>query len=249
VSLFFYLEIRKGAIGLPRSAFYLLVPVAVLVIWGLTMMDIVWFFTITVVFVLSMFFYVRETKKEHQQQEAAKTKRLLSKIRHDLMNHVQVLMGYQMMKREDKISDYLDRLAEHAMEEREIAELQDEKLVVFLLTLSHSYPQWEWKVEKLPTFIESPSKTNDPIVEWLSSCIQVLAKMGENKYNWQKVVLQLSGDEQTNFFSFQVYDAENMLIDLHVPAGEWTNLKDEYKQLQLQIEGQQRLTLRTGTSR
>lgn len=234
---------------MPRSAFYLLVPMIVLVVWGLTTMDAVWFFSLTIVFILSILFYVRAVKREQQQREAANTKRLLGKIRHDQMNHVQVLMGYQMMKREDKIKEYLERLTKQAMVEREIAELQDEELVVFLLTLSHHYPQWEWEVQKLPNYVEPPAKTNEPIAKWLSACIQVLAKMGENKYNWQKVILQLSGDERTNFFSFQVYDAENKLIDLHVPAGEWTNLKDQFKKLQLKIEGQQRLTLRTGVSR
>ncbi|MCH5584106.1 Spo0B domain-containing protein [Shimazuella sp. AN120528] len=234
---------------MPRSAFYLLVPMIVLVVWGLTTMDVVWFFTMTVVFVLSLFFYIRATKKEQQQQEAEKTKRLLSKIRHDLMNHVQVLMGYQMMNRVDKISEYLDRLAKQAMVEREISELKDEELAVFLLTLAHHFPQWEWEVQKLPTYVEQPTKTNEPIVNWLSTCIEWLAKMGENKYDWQKVVLQLSGDTRTNFFSFQVYDAENNLLPLHVPAGEWTNLKNQFKQLQLEMENQQRLILRTSVSR
>jgi hypothetical protein len=209
----------------------------------------VWFITIGIIFVLSMFFFIRARNREHKQQEAADTKRLLGKIRHDLMNHVQVLMGYQMMKREDKGNEYLQRLAEQATKEREIAELHDEELAVFLLTLSHRYPQWEWKVQKLPTYIEPPAKTNEPIAKWLSVCIRVLAKMGEEKYDWQKVVLQLSGDDQTNFFSFQVYNAENEIIPLHVPAGEWTNLKDQFKQLQMEIVSQQRLTLRTGLSR
>lgn len=235
---------------MPRSAVYLFVPMIVFVIWGLTTMNAVWFFSLTIVFVLSIWFYVRAVKREQQQQEAANTKQLLGKIRHDQMNHVQVLMGYQMMKREDKIKEYLERLTKQAMAEREIAELRDEELAVFLLTLSYHYPQWEWEVQKLPHYAESPAaKTNESITKDLSACIQVLAKMGQNKYDWQKVILELSGDERTNLFSFQVYDAENKLIDLHVPTGEWTNLKDQFKQLQLKIEGQQRLTLRTGVSR
>jgi hypothetical protein len=212
-------------------------------------MDVVWFFSITIVFILSIFFYVRATKREQQQQEAVNTKKLLGKIRHDQMNHVQVLMGYQMMKRENKIKEYLERISEQAKAEREIAELQDEELAVFLLTLSHHYPQWEWEVQRLPNYVESPVKTNESITKNLSACIQVLAKLGENKYDWQKVILQLSGDERTNFFSFQVYDAENKRIDLHVPDGEWTNLRDQFRHLQVKIEGQQRLTLRTGVSR
>ncbi|WP_028775557.1 Spo0B domain-containing protein [Shimazuella kribbensis] len=234
---------------MPRSAFYLLPPLLVLIIWELTTMNHLWFVTIAIVFVLSVFFYIRARQKEQKQQEAADTKKLLGNIRHDLMNHVQVLMGYQMMKRGDKISDYLQRLSTQATKEREIAELQDEELAVFLLILSYQYPQWEWDVQKLPTYIDPPGKTNEPIVEYLSICIQILAKMGEEKYDWQKVVLQLSGDDQTNFFSFQVYSAENELLTLHVPEGEWTNLIDQYKQLQLEIAGQQRLTLRTGISR
>jgi hypothetical protein len=212
-------------------------------------MDHLWFITIAIVFVLSIFFYTRARQKEQKQQEAADKKKLLGNIRHDLMNHVQVLMGYQMMKREDKISDYLKRLSTQAAKEREIAELQDEELAVFLLTLSYQYPQWEWDVQKLPTYIDPPGRTNEPILEGLSNCIQVLANLGEDKYDWQKVVLQLSGDDRTNFFSFQVYSAEDELLTLHVPAGEWTNLIGQYKQLQLEIVGQQRLTLRTGMSR
>lgn len=239
----------KGAIILPRSAFYLLVPIVVLLVWGVTTMEWVWFFSITIIFLLSLYIYIRASRKEQQQREAVKTKQLLGKIRHDLMNHVQVLMGYQMMKRDDKIREYLDRLAKQASAEREIAALQDEELVVLLLTLPHQYPQWEWEVQKLPAYVEPPTKTSEPIAKWLTDCIQVLAKMGENKYDWQKVVLQLSGDDRTNFFSFQVYDAENQLIHLHVPTGEWTNLKDQFKALPLEIEDQQRLTLRTGMSR
>jgi hypothetical protein len=221
----------------------------VLAVWVLTTGEYIWFITIGIIFVLSMFFYIRANQQEQQQQEAAETKRLLGKVRHDLMNHVQVLMGYQMMKRDDKIQDYLQRLAAEATNERELAELQDEELAVFLLLLSYHYPQWEWEVQKLSTYREPAAKTNEPITQWLASCMDVLAKIGEEKYDWQKVVLQLSGDDQTNFFSFQVYDAENNIIHLHVPEGEWTNVKDQFKQLQMEIVNEQRLTLRTGLSR
>jgi hypothetical protein len=198
---------------LPRSNAYLLVPFVVIFVWGLSTGEYLWFLTSVVVFVLSLSFYMRANDREQRHKKAAEIKRLLGKIRHDRMNDVQVLMGYQMMKRDDKVSEYLERMAAKAGKERKIAELTDESLVTYLLTISYLYPQWEWEVDRMETYVDSLI-ADESIIERLSSCIQTLVRWGEGKYDWQKVVLQLAGDENGNFFAFQVFDANGKLVQL-----------------------------------
>jgi hypothetical protein len=172
-----------------------------------------WFLTSVIVFVLSLSFYISANNREQRRREAAEIKRLLGKIRHDRMNDVQVLMGYQMMKRDDKLKEYLEKMAAKAGKERQIAELNDEALATYLLTVAYLYPQWEWEVDRMETYVDS-TMSDEGIVERLSSCIQTLLLWGEGKYDWQKVVLQLAGDDNGNFFAFQVYNADGKLVTL-----------------------------------
>src|SRR4051794_29440618 len=48
----------------------------------------------------------------------------LSRQRHDWMNHLQVMMGYVSLKKTDQLKQYLTRLSQRMIHERNLAELR-----------------------------------------------------------------------------------------------------------------------------
>ena len=85
-------------------------------------------------------FYLQNLQKI---QEAEQAKKIFSELRHEWMNHIQVLMGYLMMKREESIKDYLNRLVKQAQTERIISNLSYAPLAVSLLNIRHRLKEWE----------------------------------------------------------------------------------------------------------
>lgn len=226
----------KGEIRLSRSYVYLLPPFLILVLWWMVTLQHVWLLTTAIVFAISMLFYIQAIKREHAQKETAQTKKLLSHIRHDQMNHVQVLMGYLMMNKPDKMSEYLNNIVHQTNKEREIAELNHDELAVYLLMLPYQYSQWQWDIEKKHTYKPLSHKKSLQVVQWLKACMQFIGAAGKDQYQWQKIRLQLSGDEQGNTISFQVYDTDDLPVILHVPATEWTNLKNQLTRVHVKLE-------------
>ncbi len=211
----------------------------------------IWFILTTVVYGLCLLIYIRGNKQLQMKNEAKRLKNLLARIRHDQMNHVQVLLGYQMLKKPEKISEYLDRLVIQANDERIITTITNDELVVFLLTLTHRFPQWNWKIQKVESCFELPNKKSNQVVQWLTTYIQFLADIGKEKYDWQQVTLQLSGNKELAEISIWVHDAKLSPVVIDVPSSEWLNLKNQLSKenVQLQLVDQQQITMRIPISR
>lgn len=89
----------------------------------------------------------QSAKREARQHEAEKMLELIGQKRHDWMNHVQVILAYDAMKRRERIRPYLNRLARQALVERQMSEVNNPSLALALIQLSSHYPEWQWKVE------------------------------------------------------------------------------------------------------
>ncbi|MBA4602727.1 Spo0B domain-containing protein [Thermoactinomyces mirandus] len=76
-------------------------------------------------------------------KEEERAKQVFAELRHDWMNHIQVLMGYLMMKKEEPIRKYLNKLVQQAQTERTVSRLMHAPLAVALLELPHRQKEWE----------------------------------------------------------------------------------------------------------
>ena len=85
-------------------------------------------------------FYLQNLEKI---QEAERMKKIFTDLRHEWMNHIQVLMGYWMMKKEEAVRNYLDRLVNQARTERIITNLSYAPLAVALLHIRHRLKEWD----------------------------------------------------------------------------------------------------------
>jgi hypothetical protein len=247
----FFLSFAKGAICLSRSYAYLLPPIVLLMIWWVATLQLVWFLTSSIVFVVSIIIYTHASNREQSQREAERTKQLLARIRHDQMNHIQVLMGYQTLQKPEKISEYLKKLSIIASSEQDIANFKSCELAVFLLTLPNRYPQWRWDVQKPDTYVELPDKISSQVVQWIIASMKLLVKIGKKQHDWQQISLKLTGNSKSNIISIRVLDTGGNPINLNVPAREWINLKNKLTRahVELDLVDQQQLTLRILVSR
>ncbi len=107
--------------------------------------------------------------KEVRKQEAREKLALLSRKRHDWMNHVQVLMAYETVKRTEQIQPYLHRLVHQAAAERQLGEVKYPLLALALVQLPSQYPEWQWSVMSDDSFLLSEEEE-----EQVADLIQVV---------------------------------------------------------------------------
>ena len=117
---------------------------------------------------------------QHQNEirEAGRIKKMLSDLRHEWMNHIQVLMGYLMMKKEEAMKDYFNRLVKQARNERIISNLSYAPLAVALLDIRHRLKEWELSLDVSDQFrFESVEEEKKFLKIW-----QQLMTMIENRH-------------------------------------------------------------------
>lgn len=132
------------------------------------------FLATSIAWAAGLYFFLRRKHEQMLVAEAEWLKEVLSRQRHDLMNHVQILMGYQSLKKPERITAYLQKLIQTATHERTISEIGYAPLAVSLLTLDQRYKQWAMSVEvenslQLPTLVDERRllKTLDTSFAWL----------------------------------------------------------------------------------
>lgn len=163
---------------------------------------------------------------EKDFQEASKIKQVLSRQRHDWMNHIQVLMGYQSLKKYDRISRYLQKLVQEARHERNISEIQYPPLAVMLLTLSHRYGQWNWKVRIGDDFQLPHIEEEKHLLYILEQVISWLEKQGKDYSEWTSVDLGIAQEDGCSIVTIEVFHETGALIELSIDLEEWTWIND-----------------------
>ncbi|OYD08244.1 Spo0B domain-containing protein [Paludifilum halophilum] len=88
----------------------------------------------------------RALEKQCRLRNADETLQLLSRHRHDWMNHVQVVTGYASMGQAQRIPPYLEKQVNRLQEERLISRVEPSFLALTLVTLPQEYPEWQWEI-------------------------------------------------------------------------------------------------------
>jgi sensor histidine kinase regulating citrate/malate metabolism len=107
-------------------------------------------------------------------REAETLLRWLSRLRHDWLNEIQVLLGYCSMNKTDRIRPYLLRLAKDLELERSLSQIPHPLLAVALIQLRHHAPDWRWQIEfHMETSDLSAQQGDDAavFVENLAECL------------------------------------------------------------------------------
>ncbi|PTX59405.1 sensor kinase SpoOB-type protein [Melghirimyces profundicolus] len=86
----------------------------------------------------------REWEERTRRDRIRSQLRLISRQRHDCMNHIQVLLGYVSLGRTERIAPYLQELSERLTMEREASRVGSPSLALALITLNQRFPEWRW---------------------------------------------------------------------------------------------------------
>jgi uncharacterized protein YihD (DUF1040 family) len=215
--------LQKGMI--PQIPTFLIMGGWVIQPWG-WIGNLICFFGTAISLTLGIYIGQKKCLQAFAIQEAEQTRGLLRRQRHDWLNHLQVLSGYHVMKRSDKLLQYLQKLAQDAGREREISSLSYAPLAVFLLTLSVKYKEWAWHVQldHLPK-LEDESIAKQ-IHQLLKQTMDWLQKQGEEYLDWT----QISQEKENVCIYWKLLDEDGKVLPLDFPHKEWEILRKRMDQ-------------------
>lgn len=145
---------------------------------------------------LAGFFYLRyHVKQQVQLEKAELTKKLVRNQRHDWMNHVQVIMGYQMMKQTQKLNHYLQKLIQLSNQERKISELKYPPLAAKLLTVNYDFPEWNWEITFDPQFTLSV-REEKKLFQFLQPFLSDFVKEVKKEKHWTEMRIHFTYQDQ-----------------------------------------------------
>ncbi len=126
----------------------LVVPMALLMFGWLIhpfgkLVDFFFFLASFITLVAGVAYLQKQWLEQAKVKEEERARQVFAELRHDLMNHIQVLMGYLMMKKEEQIKKYLNKLVKQAQTERTVSRLTYAPLAVALLELPRRLKEWE----------------------------------------------------------------------------------------------------------
>lgn len=166
--------------------------------------------------------YQQTTKRETAQ--ADKLKKILSRIRHDWANHIQMMLFFLQMKKEEEHRKYLKKLAEDVNKEKHIGVFQSPLLATFLLTIGIEHTNWKWHVD-ISKDIRVSLPEEEDLLRMIKSVADWLDQVGQGKYDWAQVQLTLSEEEQIVYVTLEVYDYDGKHIELPM-SDAWYRLEE-----------------------
>nr|WP_232345629.1 Spo0B domain-containing protein [Paenactinomyces guangxiensis] len=158
--------------------------------------------------------------------EAERIKQILSRQRHDFLNHIQVLMGYQTMKKSERIIPYLQKLVKEALNERAVCELHYPPLTVTLLTLAHRYRQWEIRIQVENQFQLPGQRDEQHLLCILEEVFPWLEKQVQEHDDWNQVQIGLSREGQQAILTIEMFSDDGSLVTFDFPSHEWEQLRN-----------------------
>lgn len=171
--------------------------------WG----ELIFFLATLVAFFVSGYLFYINAKQRASLKEAERMKQLLSHERHDALNHIQVMMGYMMLKKTDRIETYLAEWVERARQERLLSEFRFAPLSVALVTLKYRWKQWDVKVN-----IDEAIRVSQQDEQRLYETIHALTGWLERQLADHKSYLQVS-------FTL-TQEPERVILDVSVTSDE-----------------------------
>lgn len=139
------------------------------------------------------FFYMKRNVNEHtNMNQASAVQKLVRHQRHDLLNHVQVIMGYQMMNKPDRIANYLQKIIDHTNHERKITDFDYPPLAAMLLTIHYDYPEWDWQLILDDDFSFRNIEQEKQLYQLLLKFFPWFTKQAKQEKNWMQIQLRFS---------------------------------------------------------
>lgn len=135
-------------------------------------------------------------------KEAERIRDLIRNQRHDWMNHIQVIMGYQMLKQSKKIDQYLRKLIRMANEERMISDLAYPPLATILLTINYDYAHWNWRIRRDDSIDSLSVKQQKQLYQILEQLLPWMKQRITPQTVWTDIEFDLSYKKNNLFFSF-----------------------------------------------
>lgn len=112
--------------------------------------------------------------------------------RHDLMNEIQLLLGYVQLKKYDKLRDFVEQMKDKAAQESVLFRLGAPQLVLYLYQLQADNRQLEVELE-----IEADLKLDQCVVDahalgaWLIELVQLFEVYGVSEEEVNSLVLEM----------------------------------------------------------
>lgn len=184
-------------------------------------------FTLTlsaiIVLILSVLYMSHRFREQNRIREAKKIKNLLVRMRHDWMNHVQVLMGYLTMNKVDHSKKYLQKMVHRAMRDRKIAEIEYPPLAMLLLTLEHQYSIWRCYIS-MGENLELSQKDQKDFYFILRIFFNWLAECAGKHPDWTDIYIEFSSDGQGVKFVVKRITEEGKLDSFAIEDHQWNEL-------------------------
>lgn len=177
-----------------------------------------------ILFGVVLIYFKRRIAQQYQIKEAERVRDLVRSLRHDWMNHVQVIMGYQMLKQSQKIDHYLQKLTQIANEERKISDLAYPPLASTLLTLNYDYSQWNWKVQKNDTIDSLSVKQQRKLHRIFIQLLPWITKQIAHQTIWSDIDLTLSYEDRVLLIQFCFVNKQDKNADSSIPQMDWDPL-------------------------
>jgi hypothetical protein len=154
-------------------------------------------------------------------------KNWLSRQRHDWMNQLQVMMGYVALQKTDQLKQYLTRLSQRMIHERNLTELRYTPFLLFLLTLSVRYPKWEWELDVPEKLQFTKEQRERQAYRLLCQFFDWLAKMGtgENEGRFSKISLGITQNNSYVTFCIELLEGDDSLQSVDIPPDQWQKIE------------------------
>jgi hypothetical protein len=164
-------------------------------------------FALAIVALLAAAVWLKRVGEARAEREAEKIKELISRKRHDWMNHVQVLMGYLSLGKQDRMRAYLQKLVDAAGRERAVSEFGYAPLAVALLTLKETFGDWEVDVGVDAGFRLSGERSERLLYGLLSSVCPLVENVARRHGEMFRISFRLYRDEKGPALSVRWWSA------------------------------------------
>lgn len=180
-------------------------------------------FLMMILFAVGLFFLCRHFDQQCQVKEAERIRNLMKNMRHDWMNHIQVIMGYQLLKQHDKVDRYLQKLTKKSLAERAISELHYPPLATALLTIPYDYAQWNWQFKQDDSISSLSVQKQRTLTQILHYVLPWLVDQIESQVAWTDIEFNLSYKHHCFILQFGFSGKENEMKSKVKPI-EWSTI-------------------------
>lgn len=106
---------------------------------------------------------------------------VLSYQRHDILNHMQVLLGYLKLGRYEQCEEYINRFIQSAHRDSLVSALGHDELAAFLLTFNAFHKNITLEVEiPVPFSFSEMQNGGENVCQWILSLVKAIGNHNDN---------------------------------------------------------------------